>query len=383
MFTRLRLLTPLTFALLAAPALATNSNPLSGTPINLKVGESFPVKLTNAAGCTFDFSASAIDATIAAPSRLFGTNLKGATISITGKSVGTTMVTIQSMNGTCPPATHTFPVTVAANPAAIPKQYSTLVKAQLNTFKIGAKLEYGLFNSALKDLAGDYVAGQITDNGLHDGFHEAADTLRRGLYSRGWDAHEDVIIGGTQMLVANALNFGEGPLTLFAGGCGSFDQFQDSICGEFAKFHTIFDKASKNGIKAFEKAGAPRMGQWCTLPPLFSNGAFYPAQVSQIQMPQPLLGPLTITTLPSDANDNGRLRVSGMASTMSPTPFQVILTRDEMGQPTFTETQNPVLNTQDWTATFSNLKVGTYFVQTKYEGDYYSVRVPIQINLRF
>jgi len=383
MFTRIRALTPIAFALLAAPALATNSNPLSGTPIVMKVGESFPVKLTNAGGCTFDFTASSVEVGIAAPSRLFGTNLKGATISIIGKSVGTTMVTIQSKNGTCPPATHTFPVTVNANPGAIPKQYSTLVKSELNAFKIGAKLEYSLFNTTLKDLAVDYAGGQITDNGLHDGFHEAADSLRRGIYSLGWDAHEDVLVGGTQLLMANALTFGQGPLTLFAGGCGSFDQFQDSICGEFSKFHSIFDKASKNGIKAFEKAGAYRMGQWCTLPPLFSNGAFYPEQVSQIAAPQALIGPFTITTLPSDANDNGRLRVSGMADAMSPSPFQVTLTRDETGQPTFTETQAPVVNTQDWTATFSNLKVGTYFLETKYQGDYYSVRVPIQINLRF
>jgi len=382
--TRSLVLLPATLALLCATALASIATPPSGTPIDLKLGGAFSFKLKNAQGCTFDYTATVDDPTVAQLSRVSGTGVTSATIGLTGLKVGWTMVTLESMGGTCPPATHTYLVTVAPDEAQLVKSYATITKDAAADVKLGIKLGFTDYNNTLKSLGVEYKNGTLDNDELQDGFHDAADTLRRSVYNSGMSAYESVIAGGTMLIADNGLAFGGAPIGLFAGGCSSFDTFQDSVCSGFAKYHDTFDKASKKGVTTFLKAGGPLMGQWSVVPPLYAGGPVFPNQLGSILGPQPLLGPLTITTRPaSGMGGNGRLCVSGMGDTALSGQLEVSLTYTLDGDAPWVTTVTPTITSNEWTTTFPDLDEGAYSLDTRYSGDSYGVTIPLHIGHQF
>ncbi len=327
----------------------------------------------------------AADAGLVAFSSDAGEGVKGVTITLTGIGVGATEVTFMTFNGTCPPATHAYPVTVSADYGGLLKDFDKLAKDELKDFRVSNKLSFGTFASMLKQLAVEYEDGALDDDGLHFSFHTAASSLRQGCQFAGWMAYTNVIGGGTQMLDTAAAEFGDAPLGLFAGGCGPFDRFQDSVCGDCAKFHATFDKASKKDIKAFEKLGAPVFGPWNSLPPLDSGGPLYPAQATAVTPPQVLAGPYTITIGPASGvkGGNGRLLVSGLAASALSGQFEVLLTREEDGQAPTTATVLPPVVNDEWLVSFVGLDEGAYTLSTMYTGDLGRVDVPIHIPFDF
>jgi len=375
---------PLLLAALAAPTLASIAKPPSGAQFGLHPGGVVNVVLRNADGCTFDFSASAGTPGIVALSRIEGTGLKKATIGIEAIGVGSTMVTIMSFNGSCPPATHTYQVDVDPDWNQVVKDFDKRAKADFKQFKLSANVSFQDYSSRLLDLSLQYKDDQLDDVGLHDAFHDAAATLRLD-----WDvaaklAYTDLLTFGTGQLAANAAQPGDAPPGLFAGGCGSFDWFQDEVCSSYAGFHDRFDKASKKGIKSFEKAGSPIYGQWNGLSPIVSGGPLYPLEASAISMPQPFTAPLTITTLPArnEKGDDGRLLVSGMGYGALSGQLEVSLRREVFGQPPQTVTQTPAITADEWRAAFDDLVEGTYTLSTGYAGDAGRTEVPVFIGRR-
>jgi hypothetical protein len=164
---------------LSAPARATIEFPPSGTPFGMSLGDLANIKLKNAGGCTFDFMAMAADPGIVSFSRDAGTDLKGATIGVEAIGVGSTIITVMSFNGTCPMATHTYPVTVDADWKALAKDFDQLAKAEFKEFKLGVNLAFKNYAAELSALNVQFQDGALDDEGLHDGFHLAAVDLRK------------------------------------------------------------------------------------------------------------------------------------------------------------------------------------------------------------
>ncbi len=382
--TRSLVLLPATLALLCATAIASIATPPSGTAIELKLDASFNVKLKNFQGCHFDYTASVEDPTIVQLSSLSGTDVTGATIGLTGVKVGWTMLTVQSMGGDCPPATHTYLVTVNPDEKLLLKSYASLTKAAAADVKFEIKSGFSLYNSTVSLLGAQYKDGAIDNDELQDGFHDAADSLRRSIFQSGVDAYQSVILGGSMLIADNGLDFGGAPIDLFAGGCSSYDSFQDSVCSGFAKSHDTFAKASKKGAKTFLKLGGPLFGQWSVLPPLYAGGPVFPDQLGSILAPRPLLGPLTFTTRPVSATGgDGRLRVSGMGDTARSGQLEVTLTRTIDGDAPWTMTLMPTITGNEWTTTFGDLDEGAYSLDTRYTGDTYGVTIPLHIGFKF
>ncbi len=366
---------------LAAPARATIESPPSGTPFNLSLGGWQNIKLKNAGGCTFDFTAMAADPGIVSFSRDAGTGLTGATIAVEAIGVGSTTITVMSFNGTCPPATHTYPVTVEPDWFALAKDFDKLAKSEFKEFKLGVNLAFKDYKDALLDLNVQYKDGALDDEGLQDGFHLAAVDLRRTWTVSAGVAYANVVGGGTQILADAAAEYGDVPDAFFAGGCGSFDWFQDSVCSKGADFHDLFDKASKKGIKAFEKSGAPVLGQWNALVPLYSGGPLHPTQAMDFPLPQTFTGPFTITTMPARnaAGDDGRILVSGPGVTALSGQLEVSLTWFEAGQAPVVMTQTPDIVDDEWSADFGGLSAGAYLMATRYAGDDAAVELPVAV----
>ncbi len=358
-------------SLLAAPAAASIADPPGGTPIEFTVGDHFKIKLKNAMGCEFSYTAVAEPPGIVEVSPESGTQVKGATVELHGLTVGTAMVTITSMDFTCPPAEHSYAVDVLPDFDAAYKEFNTEANAARKQLKLDLKAEYKLFDSEVKALNVAYKDGALDDDTLFEAFHDKSSTLRRNCTAAGEFAYEWVVGTGTQLLLDNAAEFGDAPPGMFAGGCDAFDKFQDSACLEFSKFHKTFDKASKKGITSFEKSGAPIFGQWSILPPLFAGGPLYPVQAAAITELQTLTGPYNFTVKPvtNETGDNGRLLVSGRADSKLTGSFEVWLTREELGQLPDVQTQTPDVVDDEWTADFPDLREGAYTLATKYTDD--------------
>lgn len=371
----------LALAALAAPALASIAQPPTGAQFGMNLGGVVQIKLKNAGGCTFDMLAEASDPGIVSISRTMGTGLTKEVVLIEAIGAGSTTVTIMTMNGTCPPATHTYQVDVSVDWKGLSKDFDKLARAEFKEFKAGVSLAFKDYSAALSALNVQYKDEALDDDGLFEGFHAAAVDLRQAWTLSAALSYADVVGGGTQILADAAADFGDAPNGFFAGGCGSFDWFQDGVCGKAADFHDQFDKASKKGIKAFEKSGGPLFGQWNAVPPLFSSGPLYPAQALDFPLPQTLTGPFTITTMPArnEAGDDGRVLVSGLGDTALSGQLEVSLTFFEDGQAPVVVTQTPDIVDGAWTADFGGLTPGAWLMATRYAGDEAEVEVPIGV----
>ncbi len=368
-------------AALAAPASASIAKPPSGAQFGMHLGGIVSVTLKNSAGCTFDMLAMSSMPGVVSLSRNIGTNLKSEVVSIEAIGLGSTTVTIMTMNGTCPPATHTYLVDVTADWKALSKDFDKLAKVEFKDFKLGAGLAFKEYSQGLSALNLDYKDGRLDDEDLQDGFHLAAVDLRKSWTYSATLNYADVVGGGTQILADAAAEIGDAPTSFFAGGCGTFDWFQDEVCSSAADFHDDFDKASKKGIKAFKKSGAPLFGQWNIVPPLFFAGPLYPVQAKDFPLPQALTVPLTITTMPArnEAADDGRVLVSGIGMTALSGQLEVSLAYFEAGQTPVTQTQTPDIVGGEWDASFGGLMPGAYLMAVRYAGDAAAVEVPIGV----
>lgn len=371
----------LALAALAAPALASIAQPPSGAQFGMGLGGVVQIKLKNSGGCTFDMLAEAADPGIVSISRSMGTGLTKETVLIEAIGAGSTTVTIMTMDGTCPPATHTYQVDVSVDWKGLSKDFDQLTRAEFKEFKAGVSLAFKDYSAALSGLNVQYKDEALDEEQLHDGFHAAAVDLRRDWTLSASLSYADVVAGGSQILADAAAQPGDAPAGFFAGGCGSFDWFQDGVCGKAADFHDAFDKASKKGIKMFEKAGGPLFGQWNTLAPMFSGGPLYPAQAPAFPLPQGLTGPLTITTMAArnEAGDDGRILVSGIGLDALSGQLGVSLTWFEDGQVPVVTTQTPDIVDGEWTADFGGLTPGLYLMATKYADDEAAVEIPIGV----
>lgn len=373
--------TLLALASLAGPAAASIAKPPSGAQFGMHLGGVINVTLKNSGGCTFDMLAQSSTPGVVSLSRTMGTNLKSAAVAIEAVGIGSTTVSIMSMNGTCPPATHTYQVEVSPDWKALSKDFSKLAKAEFKDFKLDVGASFKTYKEALSAANVEYKNGTLSDDELHGSFHFAAVDLRKAWTLSAVVNYADVVGGGTQILADAAAEIGDAPPTFFAGGCGSFDWFQDSVCSKAVDFHDAFDLASKKGIKAFEKSGAPRFGQWNVLPPLFAAGALYPGQAMDFPLSQSLTGPLTITTMPArnEAGDDGRVLVSGIGLTSASGQLEVSLTYFEAGQAPVVWTDTPDITGGAWDADFSGLPAGAYLMAVGYTGDAAEVEVPLSV----
>lgn len=371
----------LALAALAAPALASIAQPPSGAQFGMSLGGVVQVKLKNAGGCNFDMIAESSEPGIVSLSRSMGTGLTKEVVLIEAIGAGSTTVTIMTMNGTCPPATHTYQVDVTADWKSLSKDFDKLARAEFKEFKADVSLAFKDYSAALSGLNVQYKDETLDDDALFEGFHAAAVDLRQAWTLSASVNYADVLAGGGQILDGAAAEFGDAPNGFFAGGCGSFDWFQDEVCGKAADFHDQFDKASKKGIKAFEKSGGPLFGQWSTLPPMFSAGPLYPAQVADFPVPQMLSGPFTITTMPArnEAGDDGRVLVSGLGVAALSGQLEVSLTFFEEGQAPVVLTQTPDIVDGAWTADFGGLTPGAWLMATRYADDEAAVELPIGV----
>src|SRR5262245_38255595 len=104
---RLLLALPL-LAALAAPALASQTDPPSGTMLSLTVGEQLKIKVKGTQGCTFDFSANVPNPSTVDVTPPNGLGVKSAVIQLVGLKPGATLLSIDCTGGSCEPSLATF-----------------------------------------------------------------------------------------------------------------------------------------------------------------------------------------------------------------------------------------------------------------------------------
>ncbi|HXV14864.1 MAG TPA: hypothetical protein VEC56_11720 [Candidatus Krumholzibacteria bacterium] len=383
----LRLTSALAFALVlvsSPPALATIAKPVSGTALDVFLGETIEVLIKNAAGCTFDHTTSSSNAGVVNIINASGSNETSVKVGFTGAKVGTTNVGI-STTGSCPNLTHNYALTVSADYGAIQKEFGAQVKSSLKDYKIDTKLAFTNYRTTLAGLGVDYRDGAITDVELFQGFHDAGTTLRQQYWGAGLSAYADVINFGSGQLFDASAQFGEAPAGMFAFGWGAFDDFQDFVCGDFAKFHTTYGKESHKAIKGYARDGAPMLGQLVTLPPIVSGGPLYPEQLGAIPMLAPLTGPLTITSLPATnmAGDDGRIAVSGIGDSAQTGNLDVTLSFYQNSTKKSSWTLSPGITSGEWDTEFTGLSEGTYIMTVGYGGDLGKIELPIQVQWNF
>jgi hypothetical protein len=281
--------------------------------------------------------------------------------------------------------THNYALTVSADYGAIQKEFGAQVKLSLKDYKIDTKLAFTNYRTTLADLGVDYADGAINDVDLFQGFHDAGTTLRQQYWGAGLSAYADVINFGSGQLFDASAQFGEAPAGMFAFGWGAFDDFQDFVCGDFAKFHTTYGKESHKAIKGYARSGAPMIGQLVTLPPIVSGGPLYPEQLGAIPMLTPLTGPLTITSLPATnmAGDNGRVAVSGIGDSAQTGNLDVTLSFYQNSTTKSSWTLSPGITSGEWNTEFTGLSEGTYIMTVEYGGDLGKIELPIQVQWSF
>ena len=377
---RALVLVPL-LALLVPSAQASIPKPATNVPIDIKVGGTFTFKALNAGGCHFDYTASVMDDTILSIDEPTGTNVSGASVKATALKAGSTFLIMETSGGMnpCPPATHMWEVNVSPDLKALNKEFGSLMKLEFKALKSDFKLGFADYSSLAKDLGLQYKADTLTDDGLQDDFHLAGVALRESLTLSAALHYTNVIAGGSELLAANGYET-QAPLELFAGGGGAFDKFQDDVCSLNAGFHDRFSSASANAIKAFEKAGAPRMAQWNILPPAFASGPLYANQMLY-DPPQSLSGPFTLTLRPTtnEARDNGRLLVGGQASPLVKAPFNLSMTYLKDGSPPIVMEQSPTVTAGQWSTSFGGLNEGTWQLRTQFENDSHAIEMLLHV----
>jgi len=375
----------LSLALLFAPAAhATFASPASGFPFDLRIGQVAYVKVKNAAGCTFDYTTTSGNTGVATASPASGSNVKSAKVAITGVAVGMTNVTITTSGGTCPPAVHTYPVTVSADFQQISKDFQGAVKSEIKQIKLDAKLALSNYKSSLSDLGIDYKASLIDTDQLFQGVHDAATQLRQDYALTGRIAYSNVINFGSNQLLSAGATYGDAPPELFMGGWKGWDELQEFVCTDSIKFQGAAKKETHKAALKYMKDGAPMITVLNTVPPIVAGGSIYPDQTVLVSL-FGLTGPLTVSVLPAYnmAGDNGRVAVSGIGESSESGNLDVTLARYSNSMMMTSWSLQPTITDGEWDTEFTGLSEGAYVLSVGYIGDKNKIEFPLHVSYQF
>ncbi|MCA9509677.1 MAG: hypothetical protein KC560_03160 [Myxococcales bacterium] len=372
--------------LLAAPAAhATFASPASGFPFGLRIGQVAYVKVKNAGGCTFDYTTMSGNTGVATASPAAGMGVKNVKVAITGVGVGMTNVTITTSGGTCPPAVHTYPVTVSADYQQISKDFQKAVKSEIKDFKIEAKIAFTGYKTSLKDFGVQYGDATIDTDQLFQNVHGAATQLRQDYYMAAHHSYVDAINFGSNQLLAASATYHDAPPELFMGGWKGFDELQEYVCTDSIKFQGLAKKETHKAAVKYMKDGAPMITVLNSVPPIVAGGSFYPDQAGALPTPFGLTGPLTISVLPAYnlAGDNGRVAVSGIGDTAQSGNLDVTLGLYSNSMMMTSWSLQPTITSGEWDTEFSGLTEGTYLLSVGYVGDTNRIELPLHVGYQF
>ncbi len=373
----------LLLAAVAAPTvLATFAKPASGFTFEVGVWKTATLNVTGVQGCTFDFDTSIANGAILSIDPPSGRGVKKVKLTLTGLFKGSTNFSVSTFNGTCPPATHNYTIDVAPDLKGLDKEFAKFTRNESKDFRFELRAEYKNFGTELKNLNVQYKAGNLDDDQLFTGFHDAAANLSWNVFGKSWMASNAVVEEGSNLLAANGLDMHEASSGLFAGGCGEFDKFQSTVNLELSKFPFTAGKLSKKAIQGFAKLGGPVFTQWTTVPPTYAPGAIDPdhADTPPAQVP---LSFLTMTVKPSMGlgADNGRIKVNGTADTSVSGTVDVSLERVQNSVQVFQQTVSANV-THDWfSADFPSLPPGLYKLFASYPGDKNELQLLLSVRL--
>lgn len=354
----------------SARGLATFASPPSGL-LKIKIGQILAVKVFGVAGCTFDYVANSSIGGIVAFNAANGSGLKSTTVELTGLGVGTTNVTIATAGGTCPPALHSYTVTVEPDLPGAVKAFDAKAKAELSAFKLDLKVEYGTWLTESKGIAGQILSGALD---YDTGIAQANDLTRDAVNSicmKSMLRLTNLRSLGSTLLEQNALAPGDGPPGFFPGGCGTWDKFNGSLCAELEKTEANMKKQSSTLILGLEKKGFPKLGGTLFyVPRPASTGPLYPNQTNTEQLPYYAAYTIGYSKPATNvAKDNGKIVISGRADSVLGPDFELTLTKVENGQPDQTTTTLAPITSWSFNHTFDNLTPGTYTLHGRYPGD--------------
>jgi hypothetical protein len=354
-----------------APLLLSIANPPSGTPINLKRGQASKINVHGINSCTFDYSTMVTTGGIIGIDNPTGSGEKTVNITFLATSVGSTTLTIMTNNGSCPPAIHTYPVTVAQDIPGMLKSFTAESKADLKDWKLEIKADYTNWLTLSKAKYTDILAGTVAyDQGISD--------LRDITNNSVWMMHMHASTRldnfgdfGSTLIAGNVLSSGDAPSGMFPGGCGPWDQYEAGICGEIGKTMGTLEKTAKGYLTGFAKAGKPtlQVPVFC-FPKIYSTGPLYADQTSTtkpLQYPQfTLVYSYPTTNL---AGDNGKISVTGYTDSAYGANIDLELVKQVNLLPDSTTTFSAPVSGWGFTHEFTGLTPGAYKVLGRYTGD--------------
>jgi len=361
----------LAVAVTAGASLASIANPPSGTPLTIPVGGTVTITLKNAGGCHFDMTRMVTDSNVATASPDSGSDLTGVKIVVTGVGIGTTTLTITTNGGTCPPAVHTYPITVVANLGNMSKLFAAGLKTDLFELKADIKLDLKTWKTPYLTTLSDYGAGSITIDQALDQVHSHTDALVGRYYGYTWTALGSGADHGSALLQGNDVAVGDGPAGFFMGGCGIWDDFRGDVRTEVTKAFGTVKKTLKGYYGTLEKASGVQLAGSYHFPMLWK---IEPLADDQVGAPTPKIetqvSNVSVQGTTNVSADNGRVIVSGIAdSSLNPTIAVELVTFSVSGGTNTTVTSVPIGPNGQWTATFSNVTAGDHQVKVKFTGD--------------
>ena len=355
----------------ARALLLSIANPPSGTPINLKRGQASKINVHGINSCTFDYSTMVTTGGIIGIDNPTGSGEKTVNITFLATSVGSTTLTIMTNNGTCPPAIHTYPVTVAQDIPGMLKSFTAESKADLKDWKLEIKADYTNWLTLSKAKYTDILAGTVAyDQGISD--------LRDITNNSVWMMHRCMRRPGSTTSATSAPRssrerpfLGRRAVGDVPGGCGPWDQYEAGICGEIGKTMGTLEKTAKGYLTGFAKAGKPtlQVPVFC-FPKIYSTGPLYADQTSTTKPLQYPHSP-SCTAIPTTnlAGDNGKISVTGYTDSAYGANIDLELVKQVNLLPDSTTTFSAPVSGWGFTHEFTGLTPGAYKVLGRYTGD--------------
>lgn len=310
---------------------------------------------------------------LAGPSADAGTNVKSASLKVTGLAVGTTTLTIMTMQGSnpCPPAVHTYTIEVAANVGGMLLAFDKRAKDEVKEFKLEAKLEYTAFKGDLKLLGTQYTKDNTLDaNGYIEGVFDRFTTGMSNLWMRSWEASWDVSNFGSSLLSGNAVENGTSPGSMFSGSCGILDTFDAKLYGEFGKTFSSMNRDAKAALGlALKKDNLQahfdaQIVEISTRSPLYANQS----SIASLGVPTSIMALAGIPATGQAAN-NGFVLAGGIADGGTGRTFEVRLIKTVNGQPDISEELHPTISNNYWSAKFTDLTPEHWRLRAGFQDD--------------
>jgi len=371
---------------LAAPsALGNKTKPQAG-PLQLKLGGKQVIAVLGTQGCKFKIAVtSSNEAAVIATYSAEALGKHQVLLETVG--IGESLVQIQTLEGTiafCEGFDFGFPITVIADPTALPSQTKTKLKEASKFAKLAVKDYVADFNDTLADIIAAMNAGDLTPSGAAfeaiDAAQDLIDDLEDGQEFFLDDVYSDI---WTRSLAFGATGIDAGNLGLLSGACGQWDDFEAGVRKLSGQAVSTMQKRLKSFLKLLDKAVGSEVDA------LFVLGAipqllFVPAQpipvpaVEPLPPPDPPKRPLKQTWTASgrlSTSATSRLHVGGSAD-----PSRGDVTIALAGPDGFTAEETVSLSPQDtWRVQFGNLPPGSHVVtltQTENGPVSFTVTVP-------